>query len=202
MITLYGHPISGNSHRVANFLNILGLEYNDQIIDLSKGEHKTPEYLAKNPLGQVPTFIHDNVTLRDSTAILIYLSKTFDKSNTWYPKEALIQAQIQQWLSVAVHEIMNGPFVLRAIQLFGMPADESTAREKTTKLFDDLFEPHLAKNKWLVGGSPTIADIACYSYIARVTEGGFSLGRYPAIKKWLSAVENIHGFKPMILANK
>ena len=53
MITLYGHPISGNSHRVANFLNILGLEYNDQIIDLSKGEHKTPEYLAKNPLGQV-----------------------------------------------------------------------------------------------------------------------------------------------------
>ena len=151
---------------------------------------------------QVPTFTHDDVTLRDSTAILIYLAQTFDKTNSWYPKEALIQAQIQQWLSVAVHEIMNGPFVLRAIQLFGVPADESSAREKTAKLFDDLFEPHLAKNQWLVGSSPTIADIACYSYIARVTEGKFSLDTYPAIQKWLSAVENIHGFKPMMHANK
>ena len=201
MITLYGHPISGNSHRVANFLNILGLEYSDQVVDLTKGEHKTAEYLAKNPLGQVPTFTHDGITLRDSTAILIYLARTFDKSNSWYPQEALIQAQIQQWLSVAVHEIMNGPFVLRAIQLFGMPADEAAAREKTEKLFNELFEPHLTNNEWLVGSAPTIADIACYSYIARVTEGNFSLDAYPSIQKWLLAVEAIDGFKAMMHAN-
>jgi glutathione S-transferase len=92
---------------------------------------------------------------------------------------------------------MNGPFVLRAVKLFGMPADEALARTKTTDLFSDLFEPHLSNNPWLVGNNPTIADIACYSYIARVTEGGFSFETYPAIQRWLSAVEGIHGFKPM-----
>ncbi|WP_086930756.1 glutathione S-transferase family protein [Agarilytica rhodophyticola] len=202
MITLYGHPISGNSHRVANFLNILGMEYTDKIVDLEKGEHKLPEYLAKNPLGQVPTLTDDDVVLRDSTAILIYLARRYDQSNTWFPEDPVTQAQIQQWLSVAVHEVMIGPFVLRAIQLFGMPADEVQAREKTEKLFNDLFVPHLSDKKWLVGEHPTIADIACYSYIARVTEGNFSLEPYPAIRQWLANVEGIDGFKPMIHANK
>lgn len=202
MITLYGHPISGNSHRVANFLNILGLDYTDEVVDLSKGEHKSPEYLAKNPLGQVPTLTHNDLILRDSTAILIYLARTYDKSNAWWPQDAVAQAKIQQWLSIAVHEVMEGPFVLRAIQLFGMPADEVQAREKTKKLFGELFEPHLSDKKWLVGDSPTIADIACYSYIARVNEGNFNLDAYPTICQWLANVESIDGFKPMIHANK
>lgn len=200
MITLYGHPISGNSHRVANFLNILGVDFTEKLVDLAKGEHKSAEYLTINPLGQVPALSHNSVTLRDSTAILIYLARTFDKTNTWWPEDALAQANIQQWLSVAVHEVMTGPFVLRAIQLFGMPADEAQAREKTEKLFGELFEPHLKETKWLVGETPSIADIACYSYIARVNEGNFSLDAYPAIQQWLRNIEAIEGFKPMMHA--
>ena len=200
MITLYGHPISGNSHRVANFLSILGVEFSERLVDLAEGEHKSSEYLAINPLGQVPVLSHDSVTLRDSTAILIYLARTFDKTNIWWPEDALTQAKIQQWLSVAVHEVMNGPFVLRAIQLFGMPADEAQAREKTEKLFGELFEPHLKETQWLVGEAPSIADIACYSYIARVNEGNFSLDAYPAIQQWLRNIEAIEGFKPMMHA--
>ncbi|WP_179078382.1 glutathione S-transferase family protein [Colwellia sp. UCD-KL20] len=201
MITLYGHPISGNSHRVANFLNILSVEYTEQVVDLSKGEHKSPDYLAINPLGQVPSLTHNDLALRDSTAILIYLARTFDKSNVWFPQDAVTQAKIQQWLSVAVHEVMEGPFVLRAIKLFGMPADEAQVIGKTEKLFNDLFEPHLSTNKWLVGNTPTIADIACYSYIARVNEGNFSLEGYPSIRQWLANVESIDGFKPMMHAS-
>lgn len=201
MITLYGHPISGNSHRIINFLSILGIEYTNRVIDLASGEHKKPDYLAVNPLGQVPSLEHNGFVLRDSTAILVYLAKTFDSSEKWLPSDANLHAQVQQWLSIAVHEVMEGPFVLRAIRLFGLPADEDVAKAKTEKLFNDLIEPHLKDKQWLVGIEPTIADIACYSYIARVTEGGFSLEPYPAIKAWLSNVENIDGFSPMMRAD-
>lgn len=198
MITLYGSPISGNAHRVYNFLHILDLPFKDKIVDLKSGEHKSADYLALNPLGQVPVLTDDDVVLRDSTAILTYLARKYDTSNQWLPTDPATQAQVQQWLSIAVHEVMDGPFVIRGITLFGMPDDIAIVTQKTEKLFNDLFVPHLEKNAWLVGDNPTIADIACYSYIARVTDGDFSLEPYPAILHWLSRVESIKSFAPML----
>jgi len=202
MITFYGNPVSGNAHRVYNFLHILDLPFENKIVDLKSGEHKSADYLALNPLGQVPVLTDDNLVLRDSTAILMYLARKYDTSNQWLPTDPANQAQVQQWLSIAVHEIMNGPFVIRGITLFGMSDDIAAVTHKTEKLFNDLFVPHLEKNSWLVGDNPTIADIACYSYIARVTDGDFSLEPYPAILSWLSRVESIKGFAPMLTANE
>jgi len=202
MITFYGNPVSGNSHRVYNFLHILGLPFENNVVDLASGEHKSPDYLAINPLGQVPALSDDGLVLRDSTAILTYLARKYDTSHQWLPTDPIIQAQIQQWLSVAVHEVMNGPFVIRGIKLFGMSNDLATVTQQTDKLFNNLFVPHLKKNTWLVGDKPTIADIACYSYIARVTDGEFSLEPYPEILSWLSRVESIQGFTPMPTATE
>jgi len=58
----------------------------------------------------------------------------------------------------------------------------------------------LTSNQWLTGSEPTVADVACYSYIARVTEGDFSLEPYPGIREWLTRVEAIDGFTPMMHA--
>lgn len=195
---LYGHPISGNSHRVKAFLSILGVDYEDVVVDLKGGAHKASDFLALNPPGQVPVLEDGDLVLRDSTAILVYLARKFDQSNTWLPADPIGQAQVQQWLSAPVNDVQNGPFVLRAIKLFGMPADHDAAKAKTENLFGNLFEPHLTNRSWLTGDAPTLADVACYSYIARVTEGDFSLEPYPAIRAWLERVENIEGFAPMI----
>lgn len=197
---LHGHPLSGNSHRAKTFLSILGLDFEDVFVDLRAGAHKAPEYLKLNPLGQVPVFEDGDLVLRDSTAILVYLARTHDRDNQWLPADATGQAKVQQWLSTAVNEIQNGPFVLRAIKLFGMPADRDAAVAKTEALFGNLFEPHLTGRDWLVNDRPTIADLACYSYIARVTEGDFSLEPYPAIRAWLERIEQIEGFSPMVHA--
>jgi len=88
MITLYGNPISGNSHRVNAFLD----------------EHKQPDYLALNPLGQVPVLTDGDLVLRDSSAILVYLARKYDKSNKWLPTDPDKQALVQQWLSNSVNE--------------------------------------------------------------------------------------------------
>jgi len=188
MIKLYGHPISGNSHR----------DYTT--VELDKGAHKQPEYLALNPLGQVPTLADGDVVIRDSVAILVYLARKYDKSNKWLPVDPAEHAAVQQWLSTATNEIGAGPAVLRAIKLFGTKVDRDAVVQKTEALFGNLFEPHLEKNDWLAGSNGTIADIACYTYIARANEGDFSLEPYPSIRQWLARVEAIEGFTPMMNA--
>ena len=167
------------------------------LVDLSKGAHKTPEFLKLNPLGQVPAFEDGDFVLRDSTAILVYLARKFDTQNKWLPTDPAGHAKVQQWLSTAVNEVQAGPFALRAIKLFGSKLDREVVLAKTKALFESLFEPHLKIHSWLAGKAPTIADLACYSYVARVTEGDFSLEPYPAICAWLQRVEGIEGFAPM-----
>ena len=195
---LYGHPLSGNTHRVQALLEILGVRYDYITVDLAKGAHKAPDFLNLNPLGQVPVLEDGDVVLRDSTAIMTYIAALHDAGGTWFPTDALLRARVQEWLSVAVNEIMQGPFRVRGIGILGFPADDGVSVAKTKALFEALVEPHLTGRDWLVGDAPTAADLACYSYIARVTEGDFDLTPYPAICAWLRRVEAIENFHPMV----
>lgn len=81
-----------------------------------------------------------------------------------------------------------------------VPADPDAAAAKTSTLFDALFELHLKTREWLVGDSATQADLVCYSYVARVTEGGFDFEAYPAFCAWLARMEALEGFAPMVHA--
>ena len=194
---LYDFPLSGHAHRARAMLSLLSVDADIHVMDLANGEHKTPEFLKINPLGQVPTLTDGEVNLRDSTAILTYLALKYDQSRTWLPTDPALAAEVQSWLSVSVHEVFDGPCVTRLIKLFNYDSDHAKAVEKSHAVFTQLFEPHLAKQDWLVGDAPTIADIANYSYIARVNEGEVSLDNYPNIRAWLERVEGIEGFEPM-----
>ena len=74
MLKLYSHPISPNSKRVRVLAKELGLDVEVQDLDFGKGEHKAPDYLAKNPNGKVPTVEWDGRTLWESPAILFELA--------------------------------------------------------------------------------------------------------------------------------
>ncbi|MBO1254488.1 glutathione S-transferase family protein [Alteromonas sp. 5E99-2] len=194
---LYDFPLSGHAHRARAMLSLLNVDYDHHVMDLANGEHKTPEFLAINPLGQVPTLTDGDVVLRDSTAILTYLALKYDDKRQWLPEDPALAALVQSWLSVSVHEVFDGPCVSRLIKLFGYQADHAQAVEKAHTVFTTLFEPHFENNEWLVGNAPTIADIANYSYIARVNEGEVSLENYPNIRAWLVRVESLDGFEQM-----
>ena len=73
-----------------------------------KGEHKSPEYLAKNPFGQVPFLVDGGVQLADAQAILVYLARQYG-GEKWLPLDALSLAQIIRWLSTAAGEVRQGP---------------------------------------------------------------------------------------------
>jgi glutathione S-transferase len=58
-------------------------------------------------------------------------------------------------------------------------------------------EGELAAHAWLAGEAPSIADVACYAYIAHAPEGGIALDPYPQVRAWIARVQALPGFVPM-----
>ena len=198
MITLYTHEISGHSHRARLLLDILGLEYQIERVDLMAGEHKQPEFLTLNPFGQVPVLVDDEVVLSDSTAILVYLALRYDAQRQWLPRDPLQAARVQRWLSVASNEVVRGPGNARLVKLLGAGHDLEKAQQMAARLYT-LLDQTLEQGQWLVGDSPTLADIAIYSYTAVAHEGGVDLAPYPNVLAWLERVRDINGFTEMTI---
>lgn len=193
-LRLYGLKVSGHVHRVELFLTMLGLpfDYVQAGAEVRAGE----AFKRLNPLGQIPVLQDGDVTVADSTAILVYLCKRYAPASTWLPDDAVTAAAVQRWLSIASNELANGPAAARAAALFKAPNDVVRAHAIAGRMLA-FMEAHLAGRDFLAAGHPTIADLACYAYIARAPEGGVSLDTVPAVRQWLARVEALPGFVPM-----
>jgi len=198
---LFESPISGHAHRARAFLHLLGVPFESVVVDLREGEHRKPEFLALNPLGQIPVLVDGETVVRDSTAILVYLALSHDPERTWLPRDPALAAGVQSWLSISSRELWAGPSSARLVKLFGAKIDHERAVSTTGAVLGSLFEPHLAGQDWLVGTGPSIADVACYSYIRVAPEGGISLEPYPHLRAWLDRLEALPGFVPMPAAD-
>lgn len=195
-IQLYRSAISGHCHRVELFLSLLGLPFEAIDIDLAQKEHKSPEFLAMNLLGQVPVLRDGELTLADSNAILVYLEARYAPGQ-WLPRDPVGAARVQRWLSLAAGPLAFGPSAARVVQLFKLPTDPKEAIARAESLFQ-FMEAELGQTPFLVGERATLADVAHYAYVARAPEGLVSLQPYPAIRAWLARVEALPGFVPMV----
>lgn len=194
-IRLYSFPLSGHAHRVRLLLSMLALPHQVIDVDLPAGQHKQPDFLALNPRGQVPVIVDGDVVLYDSTAILVYLARRYG-GEQWLPGDAVGAARVQQFLSLAAGEIFEGPNRVRLVKLFKRELDYALAVQKTEAVLA-LLEAHLADHVFLAAAHVTIADLACYSYIAHVQEGGVALAPYPRVRDWLARIEALPGFVAM-----
>jgi glutathione S-transferase len=195
-IKFYTFSISGHAHRVELLLSMLGLPFERIDVDLRGREHKAAPFLARNPFGQVPVIEDGDVTLADSNAILVYLAKRYDTSGRWLPEDPVGAARVQRWLSVAAGELARGPALSRGYTLFRaqpVPQDVIDASNHILTLLDQ----HLATQPFLAGDTPTLADIAIYSYTALAPEGRVSLEPYGAVRAWLARFEALPGFVPV-----
>lgn len=195
-IRLYGVPLSGHCHRVALLLDMLQLPYEHITADADM--RRSADFLKLNPLGQIPVLVDGDLVLSDSNAILVYLSLRYAPQGNWYPSDAIAAAQVQRWLSIAAGEVRYGPASARMSALWNMPGevDPALAARIAARLFH-MMDSHLAQRAWLATRQPTIADLACYSYIAHAPEGRISLEAYPTIRAWLQRVEALPHFHPM-----
>jgi len=192
---LYDLELSGNCYKIRLMLAFLGLNYELKAVDFLGGEHKTGAFCAMNPFGEIPVFEEEGLTLRDSQAILIYLARKYG-GEAWLPTMPDGLARVMQWLSTASNDLARGPNDARLHDLFGYDLDVDLARKKAYRTLK-IFENHLRDRKWLEMGRPTIADIACFPYIALGHEGGVTLDGCPAIRSWIARIKALPNFVPM-----
>jgi len=193
-IVLHGTELSGHAHRVVLLLRMLGLPY--RFVAAPPEVRRTPEFLKLNPLGQIPVLEDGPLVLSDSNAIMVYLVRRYAPGSPWLPEEPAAAAQTQRWLSIAAGEVMWGCAVARAIKHFNAPWDHGQAVRIAERLLR-FMEQHLAGRTYLAAEHPTIADLACYSYVAHVPEGGVSLASYSSVRAWLARVEALPQFVPL-----
>lgn len=194
---LYDVELSGNCYKVRLFLALLGQSYERVPVDFMAGEHKSPGFLKLNPLGQIPVLDDDGLVLRDSQAILVYLARKIG-GEAWLPTDAAGMAEVTQWLSTAANEIAHGPSAARLRQQFGIDTGVPVEllQERARRILGTL-EQHLSQREWLAQGRPTIADIACFPYVALAPQGGVPLDPYPAVGAWIGRVKALPGFVGM-----
>lgn len=195
-LQLYGTLRSGHVHRVQLLLTMLALPFEFIAVDMAAGQHRTPEFLAMNPLGEVPVLRDGELVLCDSTAILVYLALQYDASGQWLPRAPVAAATVQRWLSNASGKIAYGPARARMVKLFGARLDHELACA-IAKRYLDALELELAGKQFALGAQASIADLAAYGYIAHAPEGGVSLRPYPQVRAWLDRVRALPGFVPM-----
>ena len=189
---LYFHPISGHAHRARLFLSLIGADVDIVTVDLTKGEHKTPAYLAMDRFGQVPLLEDDGQYIADSNAIMVYAAKKFGRTE-WLPEDAAGAAKVQRWLSVAAGHIAFGPAAARLITLFNAGFNPEEVINRAHAILK-LIDAELEGREWIAAERPTIADIALYSYIASAPEGNVDISTYANVNGWLARIEALPSF--------
>ncbi len=192
---LYDLEPSGNCYKVRLFCALAQIPLDLVPVDFMAGEHKTAPYLAMNAFGELPILDDNGLILRDSQAILVYLASKYG-GEAWLPKDLAHMAKIMQWLSTSANNVQHGPADARLVDKFGYMLDKPTAVANANYILP-IFEAHLANHQWLEMNRVTIADIACFPYIALSYEGGISLELYPNIRAWCARVKALPNFISM-----
>lgn len=194
MLTLYDHPLSGNSYKVRLFLSLLGRDFEKVLIDVPNGSNKEESFTEINPLQQIPVLIDGSYIVQDSQAILVYLARRYRPE--WNGNDAFESGAIAQWLSYAANEIGNSLQPARVFYLLGEDVDIATSQKKSLRVLR-ILDAHFAQHEWLACSRPTIADIACFPYVGLCREGRLPLDEFPNVLTWLNRIVALDGYVSM-----
>jgi glutathione S-transferase len=156
-LTLY-HAAPSRSSIVHWMLEEVGEPYDIHLISFKKGENRTPEYLAVNPMGKVPALRHGDTVISEAAAICAYLADAFPKAGLSIPIGAPARGVYLQWL-------FFGPSCLEpAIMERAYPRKDAAPRAalgfgEYDTVVDVLARAAGAAQPYLMGGQFTAADV-------------------------------------------
>jgi glutathione S-transferase len=199
MYTLYSMQKSGNSYKVRLALARLGIPYKLVEVDILQGESRTPEFLAKNPNGQVPLLeVAADRHLAESNAILWYVAG----GSTLAPEDRIGRAEALQWMFFEQHSLepnIGAAYFWLCLIKGGRDLQSHALEDWMENGYRALavMEMHLAKHDYFVADRFTIADIALYGFAHLANQCDFDLSRFPATRSWLDRVAAEPGYVPM-----
>jgi glutathione S-transferase/GST-like protein len=188
MIDLYT-AATPNGHKVSIALEELALPYTLKVLDLSKSEQKTPEFLAINPNGRIPAIVdrdEGDFAVFESGACLMYLA---EKTGKLLPTEFKARSRVVQWLMFQMGGI--GPMMGQANVFYRyfpekiQPAIDRYQGE-SKRLFRVL-DGHLKDHEYLAGDY-SIADIANFAWVRTHRWSGVEVDDLPHLQRWLDAI--------------
>ncbi|MDP2310569.1 MAG: glutathione S-transferase family protein [Pseudomonadota bacterium] len=207
-IELYWGSGSTPAWRVLLALSAKNLPFTSHLLSFSKRETRTPEFLAINPRGKVPTLKDGDLVINESLAILAYLDSA-------YPAVPLLGRTAAEtgeiWRLVMEYESHGSPTfgaVARPISFGTLAQDETKVREALPALIAelDLLAARVA-NGPLVGGTLSAADLVWFCGVQTLVRaatrpaaapldlGVWPLGaRWPAIVRWAGLIEALPGY--------
>jgi len=196
---LYTHPLSGNAYKVELLLSHLGAEFEKINIDIFKGENRAEEFRKLNPNCKIPVLVDSDFVMWESNAILFYIARKF-APNPYLPEDLGAFGKVAQWV-VFGKTTLDTPLALARFWTKYLPAekvDEGALVQKRTegKAALEILNGAL-KNREFLSDVYTIADIACYPYVALANEGEIDISLYPEVSNWIGRIESQPGFVSM-----
>jgi glutathione S-transferase len=193
-------PSSGNSYKVQLLLALLARPCAQVVCEYGTAALDQAKATGALPFGKLPALhLADGTILSESGAILWYLAQGTD----WIPANPLAQAQMLSWMFFEQNRIEAVIAVRAALLCYPHRAADATPERLAALLADGhvllaIIEDHLASRDWLVGGVPTLADIAVYGYVHTAgSRGGYAVVPYPAIASWCARIAALPGHVPL-----
>jgi glutathione S-transferase len=198
---LYGFPASPNTWKVRAVAAHLGIPLEFVLVDLSKGEQRSSEFLALNPTGRTPVLVDDDFTLWEATAILQYIAGR--KTNTLWPDVPRTRADIMRWQSWALahwgkeacEPLIFEHLVKPALKLGPPDAGRVAAGTEAFNREVRVLEAHLAGRPYLVGNEPTLADFSVAAPLIYAREAQLPIEPYPNVRTWFERVIALPGWR-------
>jgi glutathione S-transferase len=190
-LTLYGSFTSSSSYKPMLYLSLARLPFSFRTVNLKIGKQNEPEHLARNRYGKVPVLQHRGLTIVQSNVILSYLAQTtgcFEgktEQDRWTAREWL------DWEPDAISNVAKVRHYSRfrqvdpAVMAYFRPLAEAAL---------SFVDKSVKGRDWLVGDSPTIADIGCWGRMVFMAEGGMNIENWPHLLVWANRIKAMPGF--------
>ena len=198
---LYMTPLSPNVRRVRITAAVLQIHLQEITLDFAKGEHKSPQYLALNPNGAVPTLVDGDFVLTESRAIMCYLAAKKPEAGL-IPGDEPARAHSQRWqFWDACHfspqlGTLTFEKIIKPIMGLGEPRQDKIDEAFTNlRRFCAVLDQRLHDREYLVGNALTIADLTIASSLMYAKRTDVPLGDFPNVRSWFSRIGETDAWK-------
>ena len=191
MTIIYYHPLSFPALTAIFAAEAMGISYEKKLVDLTKGEHKSEDYLAINPYGKIPALKDGDFMLAESNAIARYLAVR--ENSPLYGPDLQARAKIDQWMDFIVNHVRSNvgkvQFNRVVAKMFGREGDMKSAEQGVAGLMQNLphIEAQLETSNFLCGDDMTLADIVLIASLEPVEMAGIDISAFPAVQAFLTA---------------
>ncbi|MFN0042126.1 MAG: glutathione S-transferase family protein [Alphaproteobacteria bacterium] len=182
---------SPNSRKIELVARTLGLPLEIIAVDLPKGAHRKPDFLALNPNGKIPVLVDGAKVLWESSAIMIHIAEK--KPNALWPSDADARIDILRWLfwDAAHWQTTLGMFLFQNLvkPMLGQGDPDAAvlafAGQEFTR-YGAVLDNHLAKRDWIVGAEPTLADFAIGAALHYAPQAKIPVEAHGHIGRWFA----------------